>query len=61
VILLHSAIDIKRGRMNVMNLKKKIDEYFELEGDTEGQLLYYGATGGMLLVMITHSIGWLFV
>lgn len=39
------------------NLKHKVDAYFDLEHDTEGQLIYYGMIGAFLFVMIGGTIG----
>lgn len=38
-------------------LKNKLDLYFDLQGDTEGQFLYYGAIGLMLFAMVGGTLG----
>ncbi|WP_255305642.1 hypothetical protein [Paenibacillus sp. Mc5Re-14] len=40
-----------------MKFKNKIDVYFDLQGDTEGQLLYYGMIGVMVFVMVGGTLG----
>lgn len=39
------------------NLKNKVDAYFDLEHNPEGQLLYYGMIGVMLIVVVSGTIG----
>lgn len=43
------------------NLKHKVDVYFDLDGDIEGQLLYYGCIGSMAFTMIVGTLGKIFV
>ncbi|MGG4105181.1 hypothetical protein AAXB25_14790 [Paenibacillus lautus] len=38
-------------------LKNKLDLYFDLQGDIEGQLLYYGLLGLMLFAMVGGTLG----
>lgn len=42
-------------------LKNKVDVYFDLQGDTEGQFLYYGMIGIMLFTMVGGTLGNIFV
>lgn len=39
------------------NLKQKVDVYFDLQGDIEGQVIYYGMIGIMSFIMIGGTIG----
>lgn len=42
--------------MHMKQLKVKVDEYFDLEGDISGQCLYYGTLGFMFAVMFFGTI-----
>ncbi|EJW14057.1 hypothetical protein M5X00_26440 [Paenibacillus alvei] len=42
------------------NFKHKVDVYFDLDGNIEGQFLYYGAIGTMAFSMIVGTIGGIF-
>lgn len=34
-----------KGDREMKTLKQKVDAYYDLEGNTEGQLFFYGAIG----------------
>ncbi|WP_179089092.1 hypothetical protein [Paenibacillus odorifer] len=42
------------------SLKHKVDVYFDLQGDSEGQFLYYGMLGLMGFAVIAGTLGNIF-
>lgn len=44
-----------------MHIKALIDHYFDLDGDIEGQLYFYGCIGTMTFVMSIGTIINLFI
>jgi hypothetical protein len=45
---------------SVKTFKQKIDVYFDLDGNVEGQLIYYGTVGVMLFIMFFGTLANLF-
>lgn len=44
----------------MLNMKRKVDEYFGLEGDAESQFIYYGCIGTISFIMVVGTLANIF-